>query len=219
MTNEISNAVKAAKSALPNNLTWMGAFKSHGDATLALWEISGKVGVNDLLTSTDRLRLADKIVTQQTSAKEENTMTTINEAATAMLADTEQRQFLLAAAKHRRQLQENDTESIFDIAARLRTQVEAARVADAARRRPEATFDAAGHRPWRLTDDAWRHDRRRKQSTTHEFDPAGREANTYVTTEEDDEEDGKRNGKTEEAISDCYKQYQDELCNAWRMKK
>jgi len=122
------------------------------------------------------------------------------------ILDAVQREYLLAAATHRSRLQKSDDESLLVIADRLRTQVEAARAADAARRRPEATFDAAGHRPgWRLTDDAWRHDRRRKQSTTHEFDPAGREANTYVTTEEDDEEDGKRNGKTEEAISDCYK--------------
>lgn len=217
--NELNDAVKAAESALPDSLTWLDAFRSHKDATIELWKISGKVGVGDLMNKTDRIRLADKIVKHQATG--DTPMPKQTEAGDAMsLADNTDREYILAAAKHRRQLQQSDTESIFDIAARLRMQVEAARAADAARRRPEATFDAAGHRPgWRLTDDAWRHDRRRKQSTTHEFDPAGREANTYVTTEEDDEEDGKRNGKTEEAISDCYKQYQDELCNAWHMKK
>ena len=60
------------------------------------------------------------------------------EAGDAMsLADNTDREYILAAAKHRRQLQQSDTESIFDIAARLRMQVEAARAADAARRRPE----------------------------------------------------------------------------------
>jgi hypothetical protein len=180
---------------LPSGLTWLQAFDLAGEATVLplLW-VSGRVAIDDKLPPADRYRLADAIIKQQTStkAKEEITMTSTNEAAT-MLADAEQRQFLLAAAKHRRQLQKNDMESIFDIAARLRVQVADARAANAAQRRPKATFDAAGHRPgWRLTDDAWRHDRRRKQSTTHEFDPAGCEANTYVTTEEDDEEDGEK---------------------------
>jgi hypothetical protein len=69
----------------------------------------------------------------------------------------------------------------------------------------------------RLADDNWHHDRRKKRTTTHEYTPE--EAGTYVTTEEDDKK--KKNGiQSEEALSDAsYKQYEDELCNAWRMKK
>jgi hypothetical protein len=156
MANEIDDAIKAAEKELPSNLTWGQAVKSHADAVLPLWQMSGRVAANDELTTADRHRLADAIVKQQTSAKEKIIMTT-DEAAAAMFADADQRQLLLAAAKHRAKLQRSDTESIFDIAARLRTQVEAARAADAAQRRPaEAIFDASGHRP------GWRLDARRK---------------------------------------------------------
>ena len=42
MANELDDAVKAAENALPDNITWLDAFKSHKDATLELWTISGK---------------------------------------------------------------------------------------------------------------------------------------------------------------------------------
>lgn len=66
----------------------------------------------------------------------------------------------------------------------------------------------------------WKHDRRRKQ-TTQEYDPSGREAGTYVTTSEEDKkrEQKKGNLEPEQSTSDCYKQYGDELCNAWRKGK
>jgi hypothetical protein len=163
---------------LPSGLTWLQAFDLAGEATvLPLLRVSGRVAIDDKLPPADRYRLADAIIKQQTStkAKEEITMTSTNEAAT-MLADAEQRQFLLAAAKHRRQLQKNDMESIFDIAARLRVQVADARAADAAQRRPKATtaFDVSAHRP------GWRLDARRKNGQ-----------------EEDEEEDA------EKALNDC----------------
>ena len=214
--NKIDDALKA----LPSDLTWAQAMDVVGEAVLPIWKISGKVAAHDQLSDVDHRRLADAIVKQQTSTKEEITMTSTNEAAAAMFADAEQRQFLLAAAKHREQLRQSDNESIFDIAARLQKQVAAARAADA--RKPDATISdtdrLALHRPgWRLNDDSWRHDRRKKR--THEFDPAGREAGTFVS-EEDDEED-KRNGiRSEEALSDsktARAEYLDYLHNAYKL--
>ena len=118
---------------LPDGLTWAQSVKTYGDAALKLWSISGRISANDVMTPADRSRLSDAI--KQTSVKEtkeENTMTLTNEAADiAMLTDAEQREYLLAAAKHRSRLQQSDTENLFDIAARLRKTVEAARAADA----------------------------------------------------------------------------------------
>ena len=178
--NKIDDALKA----LPSDLTWAQAMDVVGEAVLPIWKISGKVAADDQLSDVDRRRLADAIVKRQTSTKEEITMTSTNEAAT-MLADAEQRQFLLAAAKHRRQLQKNDMELIFDIAARLRVQVADARAADAAQRRPKATtaFDASAHRP------GWRDARRKnvqeegeeEDETLNDCELARREHDAYIT--------------------------------------
>ena len=100
LMNKIDDALKA----LPSDLTWAQAMDVVGEAVLPIWKISGKVAADDQLSDVDRRRLADAIVKQQTSTKEEITMTSTNEAAAAMFADAEQRQFLLAAAKHREQL-------------------------------------------------------------------------------------------------------------------
>jgi hypothetical protein len=149
--NKINDAVKAAEKKLPNDLTWAQAFDLIGEkAVRPIWCVSGRVAADDRLSSADRHRLADAIVT---STKETvMTSSTSDDAAAAMFADADQRQYLLAAAQNRSRLQLSDTENLFDIATRLREQVTAARAADAARRRPaEATiFDASGHRPgWR----------------------------------------------------------------------
>jgi hypothetical protein len=169
--NKIDDVIKA----LPNNLTWIDAIKSHGEAALPLWKISGEVAVDDRLNDVDRYRLADAIV-KLTDTGKENTMTKQTPDANPLL-DPQQRQFLLAAAENRSRLSQGD-ESIFTIAARLQKQVTATRAADAAQRPSEAatTFDASGHRPGWRTDDStqWRHDRR-KRRTTEEFDPEGRQ--------------------------------------------
>jgi hypothetical protein len=201
------------------------AFDLVGEAVLKpIWQISGKVAANDLLTDADRYRLADAIV-KQTSPKEiiMTKQASTDKAGDAMtLADNADREYLFAAAAHRKQLQQNDMETLFDIARRLKKTVEAARAADA--RKPAATLSdtdhLAGHRPgWRLDDDNWRHDRRRRQTTTHEFDPEGREGNTYVTSGEDDEEDKKNGNRSEEALSDskaARAEYLDYLHNAYK---
>ena len=62
MANELNDAVKAAENALPDNITWLDAFRYHKDATLELWAISGKICVSDLMNKADRIRLANKIV-------------------------------------------------------------------------------------------------------------------------------------------------------------
>ena len=150
--NEIRDAIKTVERQLPDDLTWLDAFRYHKDATLELLAISGRVDVNDLLNSADRLRLADILVIYQTSSKEENTMT--NEAADISMFSDENRPYLLAAQKHRAKLQKSDTESIFDIALRLKEMIEKKRADDAAQRRPEAAmFDASAHRAgWRTAD-------------------------------------------------------------------
>ena len=227
MANEISNAVKVAESALPSGLTWIDAFKSHADATLALWEISGRVACNDKLTPVDRLRLADKIV--KTSTKEENTMPKQTEAGDAMtLADNTDREYILAAAKHRRQLQQSDTESVFDIAARLKETIETKRAADAKKPADATLSDTdrlALHRPgYRLADA-----RRKKYQ---QWDPEGRESGTI--TEEDDDNgswshDRRRKAATahvrqdpveEEALSDACErarnEYIDRVTSAYK---
>jgi hypothetical protein len=212
MTNELSDAIKAAESALPDNLTWLSAFKSHPDATLELWQISGKVGVSDLMTKTDRIRLADKILKQQTSTKE-NTMTSTNEAADIAMFDEANRPYLLAAQKHRAKLQKFDTESIFDIALRLKQTIEKKRAADAAaQRRPdEAVFDASAHRPGFRDGTQWRHDRRKKR-TTQEYDPEGRQQATYVSTSEEEDE-------PEKSLSDARNAYLEYVGNAYKQGK
>jgi hypothetical protein len=143
------DAIKAAEKELPSGLTWAQAVKSHGEA-VSLWQISGRVSADDKLSPADRYRLAYAI-SKQTSPKEESTMASTNEAATAMLADADQRQYLLAAANNRSRLQQSDTESIFDIAARLKKTVEAARAADARKPAGDATLSdtdhLAGHHP------------------------------------------------------------------------
>ena len=195
--NKIADALKA----LPSNLTWAQAMDLVGRSVLLpLWQISGKVSCNDEMTHADRYRLADAIVKQQTSAKkEEITMTSTDEAAATMFADTEQRQFLLMAAKHRKQLAQSDTESIFDIAARLREQVADARAADTGQRRPEATtFDASGHRPgWRLPSLVADAKRRKKYQS---YDPEGRESGT-TEEREDDSGDRRHDRRRKEATA------------------
>jgi hypothetical protein len=205
MANEISDAVIAAEKELPSDLTWKDAFKSHTDATLELWEISGKVGANDFLTSTDHLRLADKILKQQTSSKEENTMT--NEVADNMF-DEANRPFLILAQKYRAKLQTSDTEDLFSIARRLRAQFEAKKAEDAAKKPAPPDADRfAGNRPgWRLPDakngkdddetNSWEHDRRKRQSTKH------------VRPEENDE--------PEKAQSDSIDEYRARISDEWR---
>jgi hypothetical protein len=180
--NKIDDALKA----LPSGLTWGQAFDLIPGEALSLWKISGKVAATDELNGVDRRRLADAIVKQQTSAKEEITMTSTDEGADAMFADADQRQYLLAAAENRSRLQQSDNESILDIAARLKKAVETARATDAAQRRPKATFDAAGHRPgWRL--DARRKNRQEEQEEGEDEDEkalsdARREHDTYITS-------------------------------------
>lgn len=197
MANEISDAVKAAESALPDNLTWLDAFRSHKDATLELWQISGKVGVSDLMNKADRIRLADKIVKHQATG--DIPIPKQTEAGDAMsLVDNADREYILAAASHRRQLQQSDTESIFDIAARLKKAVETKR---AAAEPPDDTDRFAGNRPGWRNGDEWAHDKRKKQQTTH------------VRSDEPD--------TSEEALSDARTvAYQDALTytqNAWRI--
>jgi hypothetical protein len=214
MANEIDNAVKVAEKALPSSLTWLDAFKSHGAATvLPIWEITGTVAANDKLSSVDRLRLAGAIVKQQTS-KEEDIVTSTNEAGDALaLANSADREFILAAASHRRQLQQSDTESVFAIAARLKKAVETKRAADAAQqRRPEPeVFDANAHRPGFRDGTQWRHDRRKKR-TTEEFDPEGRQQATYVSTSEEED-------YPEKSLSDARNAYLDYVQNAYKRGK
>ena len=213
MANEIDNAVKVAEKALPSGLTWLDAFKSHGAATvLPIWEITGTVAANDKLSSVDRLRLAGAIVKQQTS-KEEDIVTSTNEAGDALaLANSADREFILAAASHRRQLQQSDTESIFDIAARLKEMIEKRRAAEAAQQRPEAaTFDASAHRPGFRDGTQWRHDRRKKR-TTEEFDPEGRQQATYVSTSEEEDD-------PEKSLSDARNAYLEYVGNAYKQNR
>ena len=100
------------------------------------------------------------------------------------LFDAEQREYLLAASKHRKQLQKSDTESIFDIAARLRVQVADARARDTTRRpKAKGVFDASTHRPGFRFADA-----RRKQNEQEEGEDAlndcelaRREHDAYIT--------------------------------------
>jgi hypothetical protein len=214
MANEISAAVKAAERALPSGLTWGQAIDLTRDEAISLFQISGKVAAADVLSPTDCLRLADKIVKHQAAG--DISMPKQTEAGDAMtLADNADREYILAAAKRRAKLQENDTESIFDIAARLKKAVETERAADA--QKPAATLSdtdrLARHRPGWRTDDGtqWRHDRR-KRRTTEEYDR--RQQATYVSTseEEDDPEKSLSDG-------DCYKQYNDYVTTAWKQGK
>jgi hypothetical protein len=149
-------------------------------------------------------------VKQQTSSKEEETMTSTNEVADNMFED-ENRPFLLAAQKYRAKLQKSDTEDLFSIARRLRTQFEAKKAADAAdtSQRPEATvFDASAHRPGFRDGTQWRHDRRKKR-TTEEYDPEGRQQATYVSTSEEEDE-------PEKSLSDARNAYLDYVQNAYK---
>ena len=199
--NKIDDALKA----LPDGLTWGQAMDLTPEA-LKLWKVSGRVGPGDLLTDADRHRLADAI---SKSTKEENTMTSTNEAADNMFDDVN-RPFLLAAQKHRAKLQKSDTEDLFSIARRLRTQVETARAADAKKPATDtALFDASAHRPGWRTDarrkngedddetNSWEHDRRKKQSTKHvrSDDPT----------------------KSEEALSDAIDEYRARITDEWRI--
>ena len=157
-------------------------------------------------------------------------MTSTNEAAKQdNMFDKSNRPYLLAAQKHRSRLQKSDTEDLFSIARRLRTQVEAARAADA--KKPDATLSdtdrLALHRPgWRLeTADA----RRKKYQ---QRDPEGRESGT-ITEEEDDNgswsHDRRRKAATahvrqdpveEEALSDACErarnEYIDRVTSAYK---
>jgi len=209
--NELNDAVKAAESALPDNLTWLDAFRSHKDATIELWKISGKVGVGDLMNKADRIRLADKIVKHQATG--DTPMPKQTEAGDAMsLVDNTDREYILAAAKHREQLRQSDTESIFDIAARLKEMIEKRRAAEAAQQRPEAaTFDASAHRPGFRDGTQWRHDRRKKR-TTEEFDPEGRQQATYVSTSEEEDD-------PEKSLSDARNAYLEYVGNAYKQNR
>jgi hypothetical protein len=116
------------------------------------------------------------------------------------LVSNTDREYILAAAKHRRQLQQSDTESIFDIAARLKKAVEAARAADA-RRKPAddaalSDTDLSLHRPgWRLNDDStWRHDRRKKERQKNTTQKVGSRQPTFLAK--------KRTTKTRETAID-----------------
>lgn len=209
MANELSDAVKAAENALSDNLTWLDAFRSHKDATIELWKVSGKVGVGDLMNKADRIRLADKIVKHQATG--DTPMPKQTKAGDAMsLVDNTDREYILAAASHRNQLQQSDTESLFDIAARLKKAVETKRAADAAQRRePEPQFEASAHRPGFRDGTQWRHDRR-KRRTTEQYDPEGRQEATYVSTSEEEDE-------PEKSISDARNAYLDYVQNAYKL--
>lgn len=209
MANEISNAVKEAEMELPTNLTWKDAFKSHGDATLALWEISGAVACNDKLSKTDRIRLADKIVKHQAAG--DTSMPKQTEAADVAMFDEVNRPYLLAAQKHRAKLQKSSDESIFDIAARLKETIEKKRAADAAQRPEPEVFDASAHRPGFRDGTQWRHDRRKKR-TTQEYDPEGRQQATYVSTSEEEDE-------PEKSLSDARNAYLEYVGNAYKQGK
>ena len=92
------------------------------------------------------------------------------------LLDADQRQYLLAAAKHRSRLAQSDTEDLFSIARRLRTQFEAKKAADAKKPAPPDTDRFGGNRPgWRLPGEdetnSWEHDRRKKAATKHVREP------------------------------------------------
>ena len=145
----------------------------------------------------------------------------------------ENRPYLLAAQTHRAKLQQSDDESIFDVAARLRTAVEAARAAEKKPNTDAPIFDAAAHRPgWRLSSQIA--DARRKKY--EERDPAGRESGSITEIEEDADSGAWRHDKRkkqtttheasvepEEAISDsCEKarnEYDAYITSAWKQGK
>jgi len=125
-------------------------------------------------------------------------MTSTNEAADIAMFDEANRPYLLAAQKHRSRLQKSDTEDLFSIARRLRTQVETARAADA--KKPDATlsdtYRLALHRPgWRLeTNDA----RRKKYQQRY---PEGRESGTITEEENDDSGNWSHDRRRKEATA------------------
>jgi hypothetical protein len=206
MNNKIDDALKT----LPDGLTWGQAMDLVGQSVLKplLW-VSGKISCNDEMTDADRYRLAD-IISKQTSPKEGNN--TMTDEAPNPLLDADQRQYLLAAAKHRSRLAQSDTEDLFSIARRLRTQIEAARAADAKKPATDAApFDASAHRAGWRDGTQWRHDRR-KRRTTEEFDPEGRQQATYVSTSEEEDD-------PEKSLSDARNAYLQYVGNAYKQGK
>ena len=150
-----------ALKALPDGLTWKAAIRSHDEAAL-LWKISGEVALDQRLNDVDRRRLADALVkaNKLIDADKEN-ITMTDEAVDISMFDEANRPFLLAASKHRAKLQKYyDTDDLFLIAKNLRTQFEAQKAADAAKKpAAEPSDDFSGNRP------GWRHDKRKKEQT------------------------------------------------------
>jgi hypothetical protein len=211
MANEIDDAVQATERELPS-LTWAQALKSYREVALPVWEVSGRVSANDCLSNVDRLKLADAIVKNKISAAPVKETTMPEVADTLNLADTNDREIMLAACKYRQKLAQSDDESIFSIASRLRQQLAEARAADAKKPADEATtFDASAHRPGFRDGTQWRHDRR-KRHTTEQYDPEGRQEATYVSTSEEEDD-------PEKSLSDARNAYLEYVGNAYKQNR